>query len=299
MSPRGEWLSPPPGATTFELDRLPTVSPWPGRLLQLSPWQRRDRTTEKNLREYDGEKYARVLDWLEGASPSERTPAAAQGVIDASWTGGPCVVSFKDALWQTDGAAFDAFRAEVFARHVVPLLAEDARAIVELGSGFGYQLSTVRSSTTLPLAGGDLSPKAVQIAAAVFRPEDRTKVVPFNFLDDPSYDDVLAATGVRDGITIFTSHALSMLPSARPFLDSLRKRRDRIRRVVHLEPVTGMFDAPTLLDQLRVAYARDNDYNLDVLDLLGADGVTVEHREKDLLGANPLTPLNLLVWRFD
>lgn len=289
---------PPAGAKPFELDRLVETSPWPARLLGLEPWQTKPRTVDHNLREYDREKYASLRQWLGSVPETQRTPFAAQAHMEAAWVSGPRVISFANRLYEVERESWDAYREQLYADTLVPIAERGADAIVELGCAFGYQLASLRRLTKLPLAGGELSPTAVMIANDLFRPEDRIQVVELDFNDPEGYARALRACGGKR-VTIFTSHAVSMLPSAKPLLDNLRLHRDRIERVVHLEPVTGLFDSRTLLGQLRRSYARANDYNCDLLELLeAAEDIVIEERESDVLGVNPLTPLNLLAWRF-
>lgn len=291
-------LALPPGAKPFDIDRLPSTTAWPERLLGLVPWSRKPRTKEELLREYDREKYRAVLEWVERTPQAERTVEAAQAQVESSWGGKPRVISVADRLYEIDHDSFLAYRARIFEELFMPIASDGADAIIELGCGFGYQLSLVRRLSSVNLAGGELSPNAVAVARAVFRPEDRIEVVPFDFEDPPSYDRVLDASRGKS-VTIFTSHALSNLPSARAFLDNARRHASRIRKLLHFEPLVGQFSAPTMLDHLRRAYARANHYNTDLLELLeSAPDVVIEKREKDVLGENPLTPLNFLVWRF-
>lgn len=279
------------------IDDLPRTSAWPARLLGLEPWAPKQRSSEHIQREYDLEKYGKVLAWLERTPPGERSFGAAQALIDSRWRTGKGVVSHHDRLYAVERAAFDVYQTRLH-KHALLETAGDTDAIVELGCGFGFQLHALRAHTKLPLAGGELSKNAVHVAAGLLRDEDAMTVTEFDFHDAASYARVLdACTGRR--VTIFTSHAVSMLPTALPFLENIRRHRDRVARVVHLEPATGLFEAPTLLDQLRKAYARVNDYNQDLFELLSsAKDIEIVRREKDVLGQNPLTPFNLIEWRF-
>src|SRR5262249_46855840 len=240
------------------IEDLPKWSPWPARLLGLSPWTAPSRTLDKVIREYDQDKYGRCLDFCEARGGSATPEEVRKFELGDDGARRICV-SMGNDLFE--------FGVEEAATHYENLLAEtldpelkEAGTLVELGAGYGYNLWALRKKFThLRFVGGELSANAVAVAERLYREEDGLTVRPFNFYDPDSYALVSHA---KSPVVVFTSYAIEQLTRSAPFLEGLRSCRQKVRSVVHFESVYESGD-DKLLTLLRRRYSEINDYNKD------------------------------------
>ena len=170
------------------------------------------------------------------------------------------------------------------------------RTVVELGAGFGYNLSRIRERlASVKLVCADASPAAIETARRLFRDDAGASVRAFDFYDAASYE-FLATLDAP--ILVYTSAAIEQLPSAAPLFDGLEPYRAKIERVLHLEPVYRD-DDNGLLGMLRRRYIDTWDYTRDLMTQIeGRANIELLREEQNVFGVNPLNPLSLLEWRY-
>jgi hypothetical protein len=97
---------------------------------------------------------------------------------------------------------------------------------------------------------------------------------------------------------VLTCHALEQLPDARCVIAALERVRERILRVVHVEPLFRP-SRHNLIGMLRNRYAELNDYNRNLLEVVESHPeIEIQKLETDVFGNNPLNPSSVLVWQF-
>lgn len=274
------------------LDELPAWSPWPARLLGLTDIRREQRTPEKVMREYDGDKYGPLL------AAVERDPSLSLEDVKRLELGDPdarVTMSIGDRIYVAPIA--EAFRrtTEVLVDRVAGAAA-GAASIVDLGCGYGYQLAHVGAA--LPAAalhGGEYAPRAVALARRLHGAGGRIDVERFDLRGDACGPLERA----QEPSLVVLSYVVNQLPSAAVAVDLLARHRERIARVVCFD-ADGSVQAPgTLLGLLRRRYVEVNDYSWDLLEVLSRrTDVHVEVVEPNLVGPNALLPATLVVWRF-
>lgn len=280
---------------SLELNDLSKWSPWVARLLGAEPWTTPSRTIEKVEQEYDKDKYAKCLDYF-NQTDGDPTPEDikrfelsidAASNICASYGDSLKVVSLEEARRDYYKLMSDTMRKEI----------EKCKTVVELGSGYGFNLWMLKQQFGhCNYAGGEYSKNAVKLSSGLHNEGSGIRVSEFNFYDGLTYSLLEQAT---PPFVIFTSHAVEQLHSwSTPFFNALAQHRDQILAVFHFEPVYEVQDE-TVLGLLRRGYIESNDYNRDLLsELQGRSDIHITDVESNVFGINPLNPTTVIKWRF-
>jgi hypothetical protein len=277
------------------LNDLPAHLPWPSRLLGLSPWSPSPRDIRHIDREYDKEKYARLLDFFRQSDGTATIEEITQLNHGAAADDRLCVSVAEQLVLMTVAQCRQHYYG-LLRDGLAPYMSE-SRTIVELGCGYGYNLWMLQQHFASPrFLGGEYSANAVQLAGMLFSPDSRVRVAPFNYYDPDSYRFLESA---EPPVLVFTSHSIEQLPSAVPFVRNIHLYRSIIRAVVHCEPVYECA-GDSLLGLLRRRYTQLNDYNTDlVTELRRQPGVSILSLRPNLFGINPLNATSVIAWEFN
>ena len=279
-------------AEQVQINDLPSVSAWPKRLLGLEEWSIGCRDSRKILAEYDEEKYGRRLaDQTFSIMMADKIRAAQFKVSpETSFT-----VCVEDNIFATK---YD--RVEQIYKNLVQYSLEKVEkpigSLVELGGGWGYNFTILPEGLDFTeLVLGDLSENALTIAETLFGKTERFRSFHFDFNDPNSY------TILRElppPIVIFTSEAIEQVPDSRLFVSKLGEFKDRISKVVHIEPLPSLYKR-NFLGLMRTRYNQINSYNMDLLENIHlVDGVIIHTLDDSIFGFHPFNPLSVLVWSF-
>lgn len=281
---------------SINLNQLPKYSSWVARLLGLAPFKKQVRNLAKIQEEYDQDKYGKCLLY------SYNHPKASIEVIKAFERGREpediVCISKGGKLYLTSFANLCQLENVLLLETLTPSV-KRSRVIIELGSGYGYNLYLLKKNYPNRIyLGGEFSQRAVKLAKYLFKKNKRIKVLPFNFYDKEWRIFNLIPKGEK--AVIFTRHAIEQLPTATPFLKTIKKYKHQVSEVVHLEPIYELHNQTTTLGLLRQSYTLMNDYNIDLLSLFKKNESKIEISKirNDLLGSNPLNPTSLIHWRF-
>jgi len=124
------------------IDQLPKYSPWVARLLGLEPFARQVRNLAKIDAEYDRDKWGTLLAYYQGRQGSTVQEIRAQEVNPG---GDVICVSREGQLFLTSLDNYLALEDSI----IVNALAESisaATVVVELGCGYGYNLSILKDA---------------------------------------------------------------------------------------------------------------------------------------------------------
>lgn len=274
----------------ISIDELPKHTPWVGRLLRLEPFSRPVRDLAKIDAEYDKNKYARLLaEYNRGNNPGMTDVRRMDAYTDSdtvciSRKGKLFLAPVGDIGTMTDDLLVDALADAV----------GEVRVIVELGCGYGYNLSVLDKAYPERIwLGGEYSPNAVRLAGHLFAGKDNINVLPFNYYDKTW--GILES--LEEKALVFTRHSIEQLPLAGEIIATLAGYRQKIAQVIHLEPVYELADKSSALGLMRRAYTLINDYNTDLLTVLEDMKMQILETDADLLGTNPLNPTCLIRWK--
>jgi hypothetical protein len=279
-------------AQVRSLDDLPRFSPWPARLLGLSPWQPRPKTAENVRQEFEQEKWGPLLARVAGRQPTPDLAEVERELLGAT----PCLSLRSGTLVESTlldaQHAYRALAAEVLARHW------PAPALVELGCGYGSVLLDVARRapfTGAALHGGEFTSSGRELTRLLGQAQGTPVTVGTCDFALPEVTDLV----VPEGALIFTSYATPYVRElADSFVDALLARRPRA--VVHLEPLYEHC-GEGLLGLMQRRYIELNDYNRNLLTLLRRreelGHLTLVEETRQVFGTNALLPVSVVVWR--
>jgi hypothetical protein len=283
-----------PARSEFTIDDLPRFSPWPARLLGLTVWNPRKRTSAEVSREFDRDKWGALLQRYEGADGS----ATLETVED--WALG----SDEPSLCSV-GKRFELQTPrECLRRHyqvVIDTLQRllPASCVVELGAGYGgaaLRLAADSRFSGTPLYAAEYTRSGRELLVRLARAAGVPLQVGQCDLSKAPMCDFEPPSG---GI-IFTCMAAHYIPElADQFVEVLNRLRPRA--VAHFEPCYEHFDPLSLMGAMRRRYIEVNDYNRNLVSLLrrhaASDAITILDEQPAVIGVNPLLPISVIVWR--
>jgi hypothetical protein len=144
-------------ARAISLNELPRYSRWPSILLGATAMPVKSRTTAEVLREYDREKWGKVLAWLQQTDKFSDSDLLGEQGVDPR-----AEIAFARGENFFVAPASEVMRE--YEEHLVATLSEfSARAIVELGCGLGDKLLGVAQRLGFKEAfGGEFTPSGVR-----------------------------------------------------------------------------------------------------------------------------------------
>lgn len=276
----------------ISLDELPQWTMWPERLLGLKPWEIPTRDAHKIAAEYNGDKYARLLEYLlqrPDISPNalrryELVSVVGYGEERCISFGNELLVTGLDYAW----GAMSGILVETVGRY-----SSDCRTVVELGCGWGYNLWLLQQVfPNKRYIGGEFSENARQVAKAVL-PTSGPRVYAYDMLTP----GCSLPGDLEPPVLVLTVQAVEQLPSCKILIGTLLEYGSDIGAVLHLEPNYLGYNKAFLLGLMRTWYTETNDYNRDLQDQICRDEIYQWPIFQDVFGYNPLNPISVLAWR--
>ncbi len=277
----------------FTVDDLPRSSPWPARLLGLSPWETRVKTPSEIDREFGVEKWGRLLRRAE-ESPGQ----VSLGHVD-DWAiegASPSLVSVGNELVEMSPRESHSAYIDFIARSLGPFL--PATALVELGCGYGsviLGLAQKPEFANLPLFAADFTSTGPALAAVIAESEGLSLTTGrCDLMGNP-----VTALKIPAGALVFTAYAAQYVERLTDtFVDGLCSLRPKA--VVNIEPVLEHCDESTVLGLLRRRYIEANGYNRNLVTVLHEEAARGRIRllEETLpaFGPNPLLAASVIAW---
>lgn len=280
----------------LSLNDLPRYSPWPARLLGLTPWSRKARTQSELEREYEAEKWGPLCRYCD-SQPEH--PALAQ--LDA-WVAGDArqvAFSVKDELFLADYAEALARYKDFVAANLAPYA--EASALVELAAGFGsilFDLAQRASFTGLPLLAGEFTPSGRRLLMRLAQRADLELTCQAYDFMSPRLSDLVRSPGAL----IYTSYGPSCVPTlSEEFITALLACHPKV--VVHFEPCYEHCQDDNILSMLRKRYIEVNDYNTNLITLLKdfeqQGALRIVQEDACAFGLNPLFSASVVAWTVD
>jgi hypothetical protein len=228
--------------------------------------RRMERTQDKVNSEYDGLHWQKILSrkaWLDAKSLPDFVIFPDQNQRLRKVDGKILRISAKQYYRYRLSAL-----GELIARH-----ADGAKRIVELGTGYGYNLFSLHHShPDWTLKGFDISPNGITIGREIAAHFGITDKVSLDRIDltDPT-DPNLAAI---NGEVVLTYFCIEQIPyDVRKVIENIIAARPR--RVINIEPTTELLDLRYPRDIISLLYIRSVDYQtvlFSTLDRLEREG---------------------------
>lgn len=232
------------------------------RMLGFAPWNVPIRNLSKVLSEYDEDKFGHSLCKYRSWS---RTKAGLEGDpidfrLNRLKRNHQDIIITKDGLCSMTAEENVRYRDDMLYRWVEKFIG-NCPSVVELGCGYAQNLYLLWSKyKDRKFLGGELCANAIELANALLKKCKMITVKYFNFYDPRTYDIILS---MQPPILLFTHFALEQLPSAKCFVETISNYRDRIKSVIHFEPVVELY-GDSILGLLQRKYTEINDYNRDL-----------------------------------
>jgi hypothetical protein len=276
----------------ISIDELPKYTPWVARILGLEHFARPVRDIAKIDAQYDRDIYAKLLAYQK--EHPDVTPADIRRQETIKDPQQRVCFSMKGVLYVTSANEVQRIRDKA----LIDILAEPisrAKVVVELGCGYGYNLSLLNQAFPhCTWIGGEYSNNGVRLAERLFTDDQNISVIPFNYYD-PEWSILENLTEEALVITVFS---IGELPQAAAVMPTFLKYKDKIAEVIHLEPAYELLDNQSTLDLMRRSYIELNNYNTDLLTALNSIGAHVIEKQPYFIGTNPLCPISLIRWQF-
>lgn len=291
----------PEESEPISLDDLPRHSSWPHRILGVEEWEIPNRDIEKIEEEYDADKYKTLFEFVTETGTRDPFEVKRCQNSNREWQ---FLDDVTEDQWVCSSESTDLFVAPVHAAQagndaavidVFRDVLDGGETLVELGSGYGYNLNLLRDEFPgCEFLGGEYAENAIEIANHLYEGQGNVAVKPFNY-----YADEWPLLEAQDEeVVVFTRLSVEQLPTCAEVIETLVGYQNAVREVIHLEPVYELHGDDSLLQLLRKKYIEINDYNRDLLSVLeGDDRIDITTTEYDVYGFNGLNPMSLVRWR--
>lgn len=274
------------------LNDLAKYSEWPRRLLSLEPYAVRSKTEEEVLREYQDEKWGRLLQQfqllekptLNDVERLERDPHTLAPYYD---NGRFYLANPKQVVTR---------HLELYAQVLAPYTAE-ASCLVELGAGYGSKIFGIAQQngfSRLPLIAGEYTEAGRELISRLS--SNLRKSIDVGHCDFRKLE--LNDIEIPENAIIFTSYAVHYVPElSHKFIGFLSRLKPKV--VVHFEPCYEYYNNETLHKIMCRRYTELNDYNRNLVCIIDAaqkqNIITARVRE-NVIGANPFMPISVIEW---
>jgi len=250
---------------------------------------RAERTREESLREYDVDKWGKLLeDALDRKVESvEQLDQLFLGTQEGVYSSG------ESLFWSSSLASLKLYNREVSKR--LKRLSKH-EGFVELGAGYGSVIlnhlgSLPRKLRSLRHFALEFSPRGQECLSLVSA-EYNVVIGECDFLSPVPFG------GIPSNSVVFTSNSLIVVEkTTEAFLNALINSGPKF--IVFFEPII-QFYGDSLLGQLRSAYHIKNRYNSEIypaLKKLSDEGkITIASIEKNFFGENFLLPTSSIIW---
>lgn len=280
---------------TVTLNDLPKFSPWPHRLLGLTPFEQKKKTHRELVREYEQEKWGKLLEMVQNAPQQVTLPWVLECVFSQRSEDEFIIVKEECKLVPAqEGRALTLQVILSHLRHYLP-----SHHIVELGAGFGNILIDIAQQKDFSGAefyAGEFTQSGQKIIQILTKNQGiKCTTGNCDFNRDPIID-----LSIPENAIIYTAMSAVCVPQLQDhFIDNLIQLKPKV--VVHFEPCYEALDSNTLLGALCQKYIEFNDYNRNLLSLIKryVDKGEVEliDVKPNVIGTNPLLPLTIISWR--
>jgi hypothetical protein len=278
----------------ISIEELPKWSSWPARIFGLKEWKNVQRGVGKVEQEYNKEKYGECLDLYRKAT-KKPTVSEIKKFEYRDFAGKVCIsLGNKLVIVRAEDALKEYY--EMILKTLSPLI-KDGDAVLELGAGYGYNLELLRKKIKkdVKFYGGEYSENAVTLGNEIFKNDKKPiSLEVFNFYDE----QYKILEKIDRPVVLFTAHAIEQIPDISNMFKALKKYKNKIKAVVHFEPVYELHD-DTLLGMMRKAYANAVDYSRNLMSEIKKDGdIKVLSVKADFLGYNPLNSTSIIKWQY-
>ncbi|HGC5899975.1 TPA: hypothetical protein ACKJVB_002512 [Legionella pneumophila] len=292
-------------------------SPWPNRLIGLSPWQKSERTTKEVLDEYNNVWYKNALREWENYSNAHQSPSKARffRVLDNiiynqmlqnfeiyGISSDEHLISINRELytakWSVISALYDNFLIDILESYTNLY---NIHTLVELGCGTGKNLFNAYSKLSInQIIGAEICPNAVELGNKI---SNQCNIDgKFKIFDYFQPNDIYEITcEISDKYMIFTSHSIEQIEFEKTnFIEQILKLKHPPEVIIHFEPIFDATDS-NFFHKLHHVYTQKNLYNSDLLNVLQkyeTEGyIKIIDMQKDIFGLSAFNPTSIIAWK--
>jgi hypothetical protein len=279
--------------TEINIDELPRYSQWPHRLLGLTEWSVKPKSSTEVLREFDREKWGGLLETVK----SSKDRLSFKQVEEAVYNQQPDIICVKGNKLVLQ-PAYRGFEEQY--KIISDTLAEylPATALCELGAGYGQvilRLAQEKRFANMQVVAAEYTSSGVQLIDYLAQAENLNVVTGHCDLNKPGITDVV----IPEGGIIFTSYAASYITNGTlKFVDDITSFKPAM--VVHFEPLYEHYDTTSLLGCMQRKYIEQNDYNRNLLSVLkeaeSKGLIRIVKELPNIFGTNPFLPMSVVAW---
>jgi hypothetical protein len=276
----------------ISLNDIPNFTDWPKRLLSLESFGVRHKTEKEVLREYQDEKWGRLLKQVRLLGKPSLLDVEETFVDFGARS--PCYDAGKFYL-ANERQMLDK-HLDLYAAVLGPHI-KNASCLVELGAGFGsklFHLASRRSFSRMPLFAGEFTRNGRELISLLS--DSLQKSVTVGHCDFRKME--LIGLAIPENAVIFTSYAVHYVPQlSSKFVEFLSRLKPRA--VVHFEPCYEHYPLNTLHGLMCRRYVELNDYTRNLHSVID----TAQHLRKirtrirkNVIGSNPFLPISVIEW---
>lgn len=276
------------------LNDLPKYSPWPARMLGFEGWEVRKKTSESIKREFDVEKWGKLLKEIKENRFAPTLDNVSRHVFkDIGML--PCYKDDRIVLMSA-GVYYEEY-IDVVEKELLSYT--PAGGIVELGAGYGaviLNLAKRRPFRGCKIIAGEYVGSGRKIIGVIAEVEDIGADI---YCCDLSAEKIIDGD-IAEGAIIFTSYAVHYVSVLKDqFVDSLLELKPVV--VIHFEPCYEHYDGQNLMGLMRRKYVELNDYNRNLVSILHRNQVKgkikVIKEKPMVMGDNPFLPMSIIAWK--
>lgn len=277
----------------IKFDELANWSPWPSRLLSITPFEKKIKTPKSVEREFGNDKWGKLL-----KNFSNKKNFSHIDVETSELNKEEIIACFEKnfGFYSTSVNQANKRQIEIFKDNLSPYI-KNASCLVELGAGYGskiFSLSKFKNFRELPILAAEYTKSGRDLIRLISKKSNKTvKVGKCDF-------DSLTLSGfeIPKNSIIFTSFSVHYVKKLKKkFVEFIAKFEPKA--VVHFEPCYEYYNDNSLHGLMCKRYMEINGYTLNIASAINNGCLKIKAKQKvykNVFGSNPFLPFSVIKW---